>query len=69
MVLVGLVVLVGSVGLAGLTNLLGLMGLIGLGCHVGLIVGIFLAGQKCFQIEILSLMIQKNLMIPKYLRV
>ena len=54
----------GSVGLAGLTSLLGMVGLIGQGYQVGLIVGIFLAGQKCFQIEISSLMIQKNLMIP-----
>ena len=59
----------GSVGLAGLASLLGMVGLIGQGYQVGLIVGIFLAGQKYFQIEILSLMIQKNLMIPKSLMV
>ena len=57
-------------------GLLGLVGLLGLsvlgsgccGCQVGLILGIFLLFDlihKYFQMDILSLMIPKNLMIAK----
>ena len=52
-VLVGLKGFVGPVGLVGLLSLVDLVGLVGM---VGLV------GP-----EILSLMIQRNLMIPKYL--
>ena len=55
--------LVGPVGLVGLVVFEGL---------VGLILGIFLIcnlTQKHFQMEIMSLMTQKNLMIPKSLMV
>ena len=50
-------------------SLLGLVGLdlVDIGCQVGLFLGIFLLFnliQKYFQMEMLSLMIQKNLMIP-----
>ena len=58
----------GLVGLVHLVSLFGLMGLVGLGCQVWPILGIFLLFyliQKYFQMEFLSLMIQKNLMIPK----
>ena len=49
---------------------LGGSGLVGMGCKVRLILGTFLLFdliQKYFQMETLSLMIQKNLMIPKSL--
>ena len=70
--LVGLVGFVGPVGLVGLVGLLGLVGLVGVGCLFGLILGIFLLFdliQKYFQMAALSLMIQKNLMIPRSLMV
>ena len=69
---VGLVGPVSLVDLVGMVGLLGLVGLVGMGCQVGLVLGTFLLFdliQKYFQMEILSLMIQKNLMIPKSLMV
>ena len=57
---------VGRVGLVGLVSLLGLVGLIDVGC---LYFFLFNLIQKYFQMEILSLMIQKNLLIPKSLMV
>ena len=69
---VGLVGLVGPVGLVHLVSLLGLAGLVGLGCQVWLVLGILLLFnliQKYFQMEILSLMIQKIMMISKSLAV
>ena len=68
--LVGLVHLVGSVGLVGLMSLLSFVGLVSLWCQDWLILGIFLLFnliQKHFQMEISSFLVQKNLMIPKYL--
>ena len=66
--LLGLVGPLGLLGLVGLMTLLGLVGLVGLGCKVWLILIIFLLFHiipKYLEMEILSLMIQKNLMIPK----
>ena len=66
--LVGQIGIVGLLGLVVLVSLFGLMGWVWLGCQVGLILGIFLLfnlTQKHFQMEILSLIIQKNLMISK----
>ena len=66
----GLLGLVDLVGLVGLVCLLGLVGLVGVGYQVGLILGIFLPFdliKKYFQMELLSLMIQKNFTIPKSL--
>ena len=69
--LVGLVGLVGLLGLVGLVGLLGpiglliLLGLAGLVCQPWLFLGIywlFHRIQKCFQMEIGSLMVLKNLM-------
>ena len=71
--LVGLVCPVDSVGFVGpvgFMSLLGLVGLFGIGCQIGLILGIFFIFnllQKIFQIEILSLMFLKNLMVSKSL--
>ena len=68
--LVGLVVSVGSVGLVGLVGFMslpGFVGLVGLWCQDGLILGIFLPFnliQKYFEMEILSLVIQKNMTVP-----
>ena len=65
---VGLVGPVSLVDLVGMVGLLGLVGLVGMamGCQVGLVLGTFLLFdliQKYFRMEILSSMIQKNLMI------
>ena len=63
---VGLVGPVSLVDLVGMVGLLGLVGLVGMGCQVGLVLGTFLLFdliQKYFQMEILCLMIQKNLVI------
>ena len=68
--LVGLIDLVGSAGLVGLLclmNLLCFMGLVGMGCQVGLFLGICLPFnliQKYFEMDILSLVIQKNMTVP-----
>ena len=54
-------------GLGGSGCLGNLVGLVGLGCQVGLILGIFLPFnliQKYFEMEILSLVIQKNMTVP-----
>ena len=69
----GLVGLLGHarlIGPVGLASMLGLVGLVGMGCQIGLIKCFFLLFvliQKYFKMEILSLMIQKNLMIFKSL--
>ena len=68
----GPVGLVGLVGPVGLVHLVSLLGLAGLGCQVWLVLGILLLFnliQKYFQMEILSLMIQKIMMISKSLAV
>ena len=65
--LMGLMCLKGIVGLVGLVGLLSLIGWVGLECLVSL-VGIFFLFdqiQKYFQMELLSFMTHKNLMIPK----
>ena len=73
--LVGLVGLLGHarlIGPVGLASMLGLVGLAGIGCQIGLIKCFFLLFvliQKYFKMEILSLMTQKDLMIPKCLMV
>ena len=61
---------VGLVGLVHLVSHFGLVGLVGLGWDTkfGSFLLFFLI-QKYFQMEILSLMIQNNLMIPKCLMV
>ena len=54
---------IGLVGLVGLVSLLGLVSLVGMWYQVGPILGTFLLFdliQKYFEMEILSLMIQKN---------
>ena len=60
---IGLVGLVGLVSLLGLVSLFGLVSLVGMWYQVGPILGTFLLFdliQKYFEMEILSLMIQKN---------
>ena len=57
-------------GLVGSESLPGLVGVVGVWCQVRQFLCIFLFFdliQKYFQMEILSLMIQKNLMNPKSL--
>ena len=64
--------LVGLLGLVGLISLLGLVGLVCQACKVWLIMGTFLLFHivpKYSQMEILALMIQKNLMSSKSLMV
>ena len=59
---------VGLLGLAGLVSLLGLVFLVVLGCQGLANLGIFLPFdliKKYFQMELLSFMTHKNLMIPK----
>ena len=54
-------------GLGGSGCLGNLVGLVGLGCQLGLILGIFLPFNlilKYFEMEILSLVIQKNMTVP-----
>ena len=73
--LVGLFVLVGQISgvrFVSRINWVGLVHLLSLGCQVWPILGIFLLFyliQKYFQMEILSLMMQNNLMISKSLMV
>ena len=56
--------LLGLVGLVGLLSLIGWVGLEGLVILVGIFF-LFDLIQKCFQMELLSFMTHKNLMIPK----